>query len=510
MGKLQTSFHNVLLAMFAATGSFLFGYDSGVMTDVIASPNFLAYFNTTKTSSIVGAINSTFSGGAVFGALMGGFTMDRFGRKRTVQTGAVIAVVGATLQSAAVNLAMILVGRIVAGWAVGLMSMSIPVYQAECAHPRVRGLIVGLTQQMIGVGFIVSTWIGYGCHHAPDSNSVQWRFPLAFQIVPALLLLVGFFWLPESPRWLIENDRDEVGLRILKRLHFDGSNEDWIHWEYKEIRATISAEKAITVSGWRVMFTVPQWRTRLLHGTLVQVFTQLTGINVIGYYQTIMYEALGITGGRAVLVAGIYNCVGPIANAIFIFFILDKVGRKKPLLFGAIGITIALIGEAALNSQNPHGNRAGLSIGGVFFIFLVSVLFSFSFGPISWVYMSEIMPMQIRGRGNAFATGVGNWLVSTFFAQVSPIALGKLTWEYYFVFVAFNVLVTIPTIAFVFKETNRLSLEEIDTLFGGRALGTLPKELEERDVEDAVRRESLAREKELEVKQVDLHQEEGG
>lgn len=111
------------------------------------------------------------------------------------------------------------------------------------------------------------------------------------------MLLIGFIWLPESPRWyvrhellgkadnadvvirLIENDRDEDGMKILQKLHFDGTNDDWIRHEYNEIRATISAEKAITVPGWRIMFTVPQWRTRLIHGTLVQVFTQLTGIS---------------------------------------------------------------------------------------------------------------------------------------------------------------------------------------------------------------------------------------
>lgn len=125
------------------------------MTDVIGSPNFLAYFNTTNTSSIVGAINSTFNGGAVFGALMGGLTMDRFGRKMTIQMGALICMVGAILQSAAVSLGMMLAGRILAGWAVGLLSMSVPVYQSECAHPKIRGLIVGMAQQMIGVGFIV-------------------------------------------------------------------------------------------------------------------------------------------------------------------------------------------------------------------------------------------------------------------------------------------------------------------------------------------------------------------
>ncbi len=125
------------------------------MTDVIASPNFLEFFNTEAGTPIIGAINSTFSGGAVFGSLMGGLTMDRFGRRKTIMIGAMIALVGSILQAAAQNLAMILVGRIIAGWAVGLLSMSVPVYQSECAHPRVRGLIVGLSQQMIGVGFIM-------------------------------------------------------------------------------------------------------------------------------------------------------------------------------------------------------------------------------------------------------------------------------------------------------------------------------------------------------------------
>lgn len=177
------------------------------------------------------------------------------------------------------NLAMILVGRIISGWAVGLMSMSVPVYQAECAHPNIRGMIVGLTQQMIGIGFIVSTWVGYGSRHTSDASSFQWRFPLAFQIIPSALLLVGLIWLPESPRYLVEKDRDEEGLKILRKLHYNGSNDDWIQTEYNEIRATISAEKAITAPGWSVMFKVPQWRKRLILGTLIQVFTQLTGIS---------------------------------------------------------------------------------------------------------------------------------------------------------------------------------------------------------------------------------------
>jgi MFS family permease len=117
-------FYNISLAAFAAIGSFLFGYDSGVMTDVIASEHFLNFFDTTSTSSIIGAINSTFNGGAVFGALFGGVIMDKYGRRGTILVGAVIGTVGAILQAAAYHLAMMLVGRIIAGFAVGLLSMS--------------------------------------------------------------------------------------------------------------------------------------------------------------------------------------------------------------------------------------------------------------------------------------------------------------------------------------------------------------------------------------------------
>jgi len=211
--------------------------------------------------------------------------MDRFGRKFSIQMGAFICTVGAILQAAAQNLSMMLVGRILAGWAVGLMSMSVPVYQAECAHPRYRGLIIGLAQQMIGIGFIVSvyvcyhspveqendktnhhrSWVGYGSLHAPDTSQFQWRFPLAFQAVPALMLVVGMAFLPESPRHLIEKERYDQAMKVLRKLHFDGSNEEWIQREYAEIKTTIEAEKAITAPGWTIMFKVPQWRTRLLY-----------------------------------------------------------------------------------------------------------------------------------------------------------------------------------------------------------------------------------------------------
>ncbi|KAJ5539981.1 hypothetical protein N7513_008313, partial [Penicillium frequentans] len=451
MGRL----YSIFIASLAAMGSFLFGYDSGVMTDVIDSANFLEYFHTTQTSAIIGAINSAYSGGAMIGAFQGSFTLDRFGRKVTIQMGALICLVGATLQAAAQNLPMILVGRILAGWGVGIMSMAVPVYQAEFAHPRSRGLIVGLSQQMIGVGFIVSTWVGYGSLRASDSSQFQWRFPLAFQVVPALVLVIGMVFVPESPRFLVEKGRYAEAMRVLRKLHYDGSNGDWIDAEFNEICQANESGKLVAVPSWVSMFTVAKWRTRMLHGLAVQVFTAMTGVNVITYYQTIMYKALGITGSRNTLVAGIYNCVGPLANLIFVVFFLDRVGRRKPLLFGTVAISLALTCEAILTSQNPDGKRIGYSIGGGIFPFCrIGCLLG-----IVWAVQ------LIRSKGNAFAVGIGNWAINTLWNQVSPIALGQIQWRLYFVFVAWNLCVSFPIIYFFFQETKQKSLEEIDLLF---------------------------------------------
>jgi MFS family permease len=139
------------------------------------------------------------------------------------------------------------------------------------------GLIVGLAQQMIGVGFIVSTWVGYGASKVPKTSSFSWRFPLAFQCIPCLIIICGIMFFPESPRYLVETDRADEAMRVLRKLHYDGSNDDWLETEFNEIKLTIDAERAITAPGWKVMFTVPVWRTRLMHATLIQFFGQMTG-----------------------------------------------------------------------------------------------------------------------------------------------------------------------------------------------------------------------------------------
>ncbi|KAI5305651.1 Mitogen-activated protein kinase [Ascosphaera pollenicola] len=439
----------ICLAVFAATGSLLFGYDSGVMTNVIASPHFLNYFDTYPESDIVGALNSTFSGGAAIGALMAGSASDIIGRKYTIQFGALIATVGAILQSAAVNLPMLLVGRITSGWAIGALSMVIPVYQAECAPPASRGLIVGIAQQMIGVGWVISSFTGYACGYA--HGPFEWRFPLALQGAPSVILMFGMIIFPESPRHLIKKQRYEEG----------------IAQEFQEAKEAFEAETSLGMNSWRAMFVVPQWRKRLAIAVALHTFGQSTGINAINYYQTIMYRSLGIKGHNITLLAACYTLVGPVANLYFIIYLSDRVGRRKPLLFGGAAITLCLIGEAIFQGVNPGGERKAWSGLGILCIWLVSGCFSLSYGPVCWVFISEILPMQIRGGGVAVATGLGHWGVNVMWSQVSPKGMDKIGWKFYLVFVAFNICITLPCMYFFFPETKGIPLEEMDQVFGG-------------------------------------------
>jgi hypothetical protein len=125
-----------------------------------------------------------------------------------------------------------------------------------------------------------STWIGYGSGVASNNSAIQWRLPLAFQVVPCSILALGIMFMPESPRHLMETDREDEAMKVLHRLHYNGHNEDHIQMEFHEIKTTIAAEKAITAPGWQIMFQIAQWRTRLMHGVAVQVFTQFTGISM--------------------------------------------------------------------------------------------------------------------------------------------------------------------------------------------------------------------------------------
>ncbi|KAF8240724.1 general substrate transporter [Tricholoma matsutake] len=460
--------YNISIALFSSIGAFLFGYDSGIIASVITMERYLARFG--NNPSIRGAVVSTFNGGCFFGAMGGAWANDKFGRKRTIQIGSVIALWGCAMQAGASNVATLLVGRIIGGLAIGVLSMTVPLYNTEVAPPKIRGFLVGLTQQMIGIGFIVANWVGYGCQFI--KTDVSWRFPLGLQLLPAGLLLVGIQFFPFSPRWLLEVGRDDEARGVIYKLH-GANNREVAELEYQAMYDTIKAEVSVRSRKLSDLWATRAMMRRTFVSVGVQVFCQFTGINVINYFGPQMYATLGITGHKALLVQGIYGAIGPIANLFFITLILDRVGRKKPLMFGAASFVATFSILAAIVATNPpvnpsiaspaHANVAAQRAG-IAMIFMTSIFFSLSFGPVSWVLASEVFPTSTRAIGTSVAT-CANWAFNTLLAQVSPMAMTNVTWRFYMLFVALN-LVDFVIITLFFPETKGKSLEEMNEVFG--------------------------------------------
>ncbi|KAG6827977.1 hypothetical protein H0H92_009803 [Tricholoma furcatifolium] len=428
-------FFNIFVAVFSSIGAFLFG---GIISSVLTMNLYKVRFE--KNTAIEGAVVSTFSGGCFFGALLAGWVNDKLGRKRAIQLGCIFALWGGAMQSGANNVATLLIGRIIGGFAIGypqtdlLQRNDTHLLTTEISPPKNRGFIVGLNQQMLGIGFIVANWVGYGCQFI--NSDVSWRFPLGFQ------------------RWLLEVNRDEEAKSVVYLLHGKG-NEEASELEYREMHDTIKAEALVRTRKLSSLWATPAMLKRTLVAVGVQVFGQFTGVNVINYFGPTMYASLGVTGHSALLVQG------------FIIFMADRIGRKKPLVFGAGSFVVTFSVLAAIVATNPpgvEGSSATAQRAGIAMIFLTSVLFSLSFGPVSWVLASEVFPTSARSLGTMVAT-CSNWAFNVMLAQVSPIAMANISWKFYVLFVVLN-FVDCILIAFFFPETKGLSLEEMNEVFG--------------------------------------------
>ncbi|PIL35409.1 MFS general substrate transporter [Ganoderma sinense ZZ0214-1] len=462
MGKV----YNIFLAIFCAIGSFLFGYDSGIISSIITFSAFKSFVNDPGNyDSLSGAVVSTFTGGCFFGAATAGWTNDKLGRIRTVQLGVSISLWGCAMQAGANNFATMLIGRIVAGFAIGVLSMTVPLYNTEIAPPKNRGFVVGLTQQMLGIGFIVANWVGYGCQFL--NGNTQWRLPLGLQLAPAFLLLVGSPFMPQSPRWLLEHGRDEEAREVVYRLHgSDAATRDEADAEFAEMQETIKAEMLVRSRSLSDLWATRGMLRRTFVAVGVQVFGQFSGINVLNYFGPSMYRALGLSAGQSLLVQGIYGAVGPITNFFFITLLLDTVGRKKPLLFGAGSFVVTYSCLTAIVASFPPDQSTNLAAqrAGIAMIFLTSIFFSLSFGPVSWVLASEVFPTRTRSIGTSVAT-CANWAFNVLFSQVSNIAIVNISWKYYVVFIVLNA-VDFVIMALFFPETKGKTLEQMAEVFG--------------------------------------------
>ena len=279
----------------------------------------------------IGAIVSVYNAGQCVGTFMAGWSSDKFSRKRTLSIACLIAIVGIILQTAAVNVGMFITGRLLTGWSSGMLLPIVPVYIAEVSPPGQRGVIVGFQGMSIAIGFCASNWIGYGGAFA--AGNLQWRIPLAMQFPMAFALLIGSFFIPYSPRWLIGKNRFEEARTVLHELH-KKAGPDFADQEFIQIREQVSQERALLDVSWfrgfATLFT-KQYLRRTALSCFILAMTQFVGSGVVQNFQNIFYASVGYTGRKALLISGIYGFMGLIGQFISLAFVADRWRRTTTL-----------------------------------------------------------------------------------------------------------------------------------------------------------------------------------
>ncbi|KAK1657897.1 arabinose-proton symporter [Colletotrichum godetiae] len=467
MARFIPNVFNLWAVVFVAIGSIGCSYGLAIMGSIIGQPSFYVFLNLAppgtpgyaKTSALIGAFNGKFaplsSAGAVLGAVFSAWSADRFSRKHSMQLGAVIVSIGAGLCAGSTNTTMFLIARFIAGFGLGMLFSIIPMYQSEISTPETRGFMVSWIS--LGVYFITASG---------STSSFPWRFPMAFQAAPVLVLLAGSSMLPYSPRWLMRKGRFEEAHAVLKRLHAsnDEASISRVAKEFHQIRRQVEQdqENQSGVVWYELLRTAPN-RKRTIIAMVLMWGGQLTGTLVLSNSGVLLFISLGLDGYMPLLLLGIWVTVDFLGN-IITALCLDRFGRRKFLLVGISGILVSLICEWALQAKYlGTDNITGLNAA-VFFIYLFIAFYGCCIDATQFVYLTEIFPNHIRSQGSAFGI-VNSALASLIMLMVAPIALEKITWRFFLVLI-------VPTacylliVYFFFPETSKKSLEDISEAFG--------------------------------------------
>jgi len=241
------------------------------------------------------------------------------------------------------------------------LSLVIPVYLAEFSPPSIRGRLVGFFDIFIQVGTLCGFWINYAIETTMESNRFQWQLPVFVQFFPAAFLLVGAFFVPESPRWLLMVGKRELAVKNLVRIRGIPEDHPYLEFELNQVTQGVEAERALRGDSGMLriakeLFVVHTHRKRLLFGMALIFFKTFSGVQAVNYYSPIIFEQLGFVGAKNSLFAtGIYGTVKFVCTLIFGFFIVDRVGRRIPLIAGSIGLSLCLFFLGGYVSNRPTG-----------------------------------------------------------------------------------------------------------------------------------------------------------
>ncbi|KAF8978373.1 hypothetical protein BGZ46_006532 [Entomortierella lignicola] len=475
------------MCVFASFGGIFFGYDSGYIGGVQGMDYFIKMISgpdaTEITSWQSSLIVSILSAGTFCGALMAGDFADFFGRRLTIILGSAIFIVGVALQTASAGLALLVVGRTVAGLGVGFVSAIIILYMSEIAPKKVRGAIVSGYQFCITIGLLLAACVTYGTENFENSRS--YRIPIGLQMLWALILGIGLMFLPESPRYFVKKGKVEEARLALGRVRGQDPTSHYVEAELNEIRANHEYEKRMVpetgyFGSWLLCFsgsvTLASSNVRkTLLGISLQMMQQWTGVNFVFYYSTIFLKGTGAVS-NPFLMSLIFTLVNVLSTPLS-FWLVERFGRRSMLLWGAIGMTVcefivAIIGvTVGFNHTHTVGdatiaNNISAVNAQIAFIAIYIFCFATTWGPGAWVLIGEIFPLSIRSRGVALSTA-SNWFWNFIISFITPYLVGtdhaNMQSSVFFLWGALCALCIVYTY-FLVPETKGLTLEQVDQM----------------------------------------------
>lgn len=459
----------IIVSTFAAFGGLLYGYDTGTISGIIDMNYFIKTFGQRQSdgtyylpSQDKSLVVSILSAGTFLGALLGYPAADFLSRRWGLIVACLIFSLGVIFQVASVALPLFVVGRIVAGLGVGIISCIVPMYQSECAPKWARGAIVSAYQWFITIGLLVAAIANNGTKDIQSYAS--YRIPIGIQLIWAAILSAGMFFLPESPRFLIMKGKIEQAYKSQAKLNWTTIDDQTVDADIKQIMANIELIPKNSSSTYADCFKMgPQKNLlRTLVGVFLQAWQQLTGINFIFYYGTSFFHSSGIEQPFLITIATNVVNVGMTIPGILL---MDKLGRRNILIIGAVGMLIceyiiAIIGTI-FGQSNEAAQKTLIALVCIYIAFFAS-----TWGPAAWVITGELYPLSIRAKCMSLSSA-SNWLWNFALGYATPYMVdpdkGNMGSKVFFIWGSTCVGCLLFAI-FCIWETKGLSLEQIDYL----------------------------------------------
>jgi sugar porter (SP) family MFS transporter len=409
------------------------------MSGIISAEPFMRYFpETYNNSTWQGFVTAIYEVGCFLGAILVLMFGDRLGRRRAMMIGALIMILGTIIQVTAIKghaaTAQFIIGRTITGVGNGMNTSTIPTYQAECAKSKNRGLLICIEGGVIAFGTLIAYWVDFGCSYGPDD--LTWRFPTAFQIVFGIVVMLGPWWLPESPRWLLTKDRPEEAMRVIAALRGNSVDDEETKLEANIIMDSIlaSGHKGGSTP-YSALFTggKTQHFRRMALGACSQFFQQVGGCNAVIYYFPLLFQnSIGEDHIMSMILGGV-NMVVYSIFATTSWFIIERAGRRKLFLIGSVGQCLSMVIVFGCLIPGGPENAKGAAVG----LFTFIAFFGATWLPLPWLYPAEVNPIKTRAKANAVSTCT-NWIFNFAIVMITPVMLDGIGWGTYLFFACTN------------------------------------------------------------------------